>query len=101
MSASHYPRIAFANFVQSFIANRQDAAEEKKLPRSVVELAYIQSTKIDGTVGIKGMLSRGQFIEITLRLIAQRYPKHKVSEKLPEFMETYFTPLFNQSKILP
>ena len=41
MSAGHYPRISFTTFFQTFIGNQQDAAEEKKLPRSVVELAYI------------------------------------------------------------
>lgn len=69
LSAGCYPKLPFHNYYQSAIATFQDAAEEKKLPRSVVELAFIQSTKLDGTTGVKGMLTRGQFIEITLRLV--------------------------------
>lgn len=100
LSASHYPQISFHNFYQAVIASQQDAAEEKKLPRSVVELAYIQATKLDGTTGIKGLLTRGQFVEICLRLVQQRYPKQTVSERLQDFMDYYLMPIFNASKIL-
>jgi hypothetical protein len=75
--------------------------ERRNLQRSQYDLAYLCATKKEGGKGsISTHLTRGQFIEIVLRLVQQRYPKHKISEKLDAFLDSYLRPHFLKSAVL-
>ena len=59
------------------------------------------ATRLDNVKGLSGILNRGQFFEIVMRLVQQRYSKGYISENLKGFIELYIKPIYDSSMIVP
>lgn len=96
-----YPKIPYEVFLQSIIDQQTSDEERKSLQRSQIELAFMGATRLDNVKGISGQLTRGQFFEIVMRLVQQRYPKGPISDNLKAFIDKYIKPQYDASKIIP
>ena len=96
-----FPEVSFEVYLK-YLQSCQSFAEQSRLPKGNIELAYIRSTRGDGVTGLRGTLCRGEFYECILRCAYAwaQYPK-MLSDHLEEFFEIYVETKFQKSQIIP
>ena len=76
----------------------------KRLPKAILENAFIRATRDDDGYGLAGTLCRGEFFETILRVAhgisLKKKDKTCVGEVSELFVQQYMQPVYDASKIV-
>jgi hypothetical protein len=75
-------------------------AQQKRLPRSVLELCYQRATRGDQGTTLQGTLCRGEFLETILRIVKSPHQeKRQTAMYVQPFIDEYLLPQLHRSLI--